>query len=85
MSHIMDDLPDQHNSPLVSWSGFFAANIADFATKAQIVIPSLDENLRWENCLWMARNDVDLPQRGDKCLAIFDENNQIWIPVWWPF
>lgn len=85
MSHLYDDLPDQHASPLVVWSATFAKNITDFAQKAQIVIPHLDPNQRWENCLWQSRNDLDLPQRGNKCLAIFDENNQIWIPVWWPF
>lgn len=82
---IVDDLEDQHASPLTVWSATIAKTLTDFAQKAEIVIPSLSINLRWENCLWQARNDVDFPQRGDNCLAIFDENNQIWIPVWWPF
>lgn len=85
MSYVYDDLPDQHAPPLVAWSAVFAKNLTDFAQKAEIVIPGLAPNLRWKGCLWQARNEIDLPQRGNSCLAIFDENNQIWIPCWWPF
>lgn len=26
-----------------------------------------------------------LPARGNRCLVVFDENEQPWILVWWPF
>ena len=84
-SYTYDDLPPLNNPPLIGWGAVFAKDLGDFGDLAQIIIPSLDTTTRWENCRWQARNETDLPQRGDECLAIFDENNQIWIPIWWPF
>lgn len=84
MSDLYDSLPEQ-SSPQVAWSGIIATNPPDFATKVAITIPGIDPNLRWTNCKWQARNDIDMPIRGNSCLAIFDDNNQIWVVAWWPF
>lgn len=84
MSHLYDELPDQ-KPPQTLWSGKIANNISDFADLLSVVIPGIDENVRWENCKWQARNDTDIPHRGDSCLVAFDDNNQLWVVAWWPF
>jgi hypothetical protein len=84
MSDIYDDLPRPH-PPQVVWSGTVANNVSDFATKLQVIIPGLNRDTVWKNCRWQARNTIDFPQEGDDCLVVFDDNNELWVVVWWPY
>lgn len=84
MSEVFDALP--HRAPLQRiWAGKIATNATDFEDRVSVVIPGTDATLRWEDCRWQARNTVDLPQRGDDCLVAIDDNNEVWVIVWWPF
>lgn len=67
------------------WSAVIADTLTDFADLASVIIPGLDPSIKWKNCKWQSRNSVDLPQAGNKCLIMFDDNNDIWVVVWWPF
>lgn len=83
-SELFENLPDR--SPMQrTWAAVIASNPSDFADLVSVTIPGLDANLRWEDCKWQARNDVDFPQRGNTCLVIFDDNMQLWVVAWWPF
>lgn len=84
MSEIFDNLPDR--APLQRiWQGRIANTVSDFATRLSVTIPDWDPTLRWEGCRWQARNNIDFPHRGDLCLAILDNNNELWVVSWWPF
>ena len=52
---------------------------------ARIIIPAFDEQLVFEGCRWQSRDNSTLPNRGDWCLAVFDETDQPWVVAWWPF
>lgn len=84
LSDVFDSLPDRPPLQRV-WRGTVATNATDFYNRISVILPDLDATLRWENCKWQSRNDTDLPQRGDSCLAIIDNNNEVWVVVWWPF
>jgi hypothetical protein len=81
---IWDSLPDARPIAQI-WSARIAKTLTDFADRAEVVIPGLDDNIRWKDCRWQARNTIDFPQRGDECLVAIDENNEVWVVVWWPF
>lgn len=83
MSELFDSLPER-GAHQGAWGIVFATTPADFADRVSVIIPSIDPNLRWEDCRWMSRNDLDLPNRGDEGLGIFNENNEIWVVAWWP-
>lgn len=84
MTDLFDGLPSG-SPPQLVWSAIVATNASDFADLIDITIPGIDPNLRWTSCRWQARNDIDMPVRGNACLAIFDDNGQIWVVAWWPF
>lgn len=87
MSNIYDDLPDR-KAPQRIWSALIASNPVDQSDLVSVTIPGLNDEgqqLRWESCRWQARNDTDVPARGDKCLVIIDDNNEVWVVAWWPF
>lgn len=85
MSNVFEEVTDFSEPRMNAWQGIVAKTVTDFADLLEITIPGLDPNLRWTNCKWQARNSIDLPERGYKCLAIFDDNDQIWVVAWWPF
>lgn len=81
---IYDDLPDR--SPLQRcWQGYVAETVTDFADPMEIIIPDLSSNTKVDGVMWQSRNNIDLPQKGDKCLAVLDNNNEWWVVSWWPF
>lgn len=84
MSNLFDDLPEGAPT-LTIWAGKIASTPVDFASRIAVTIPGIDANLRWRDCRWQARNDVDLPQRGYDCLVAIDDNNEVWVVAWWPF
>lgn len=65
--------------------GTIATDAVDFTTLIQFILPDFDDEQRWGPCRWMPRDSVSLPQRGDKCLVVFDNQMNPWILAWWPF
>jgi len=66
------------------WSGIIAADAATTRDPVSVIIPSLDETLRWDNIKWVTRTDAPAPKRGDACLVILDDANQPWVVEWYP-
>lgn len=84
MSNTFDEISGRPPLQRV-WRGIVSNNPVDFASRVSITIPDLDPTLRWEGCRWQSRNSVDMPHRGDACLAMIDNNNEVWVVCWWPF
>lgn len=84
MSHIHQDLPER-NPMRSAWAGIVATDAASLSDMIWVILPDLDENIRIGPCRWQARDQVNLPQRDDDCLVIFDNDHQPWVVAWWPF
>lgn len=84
MGDVFDDLPGRPPLQRI-WQGQIATNPVDFSERVSVIIPGLVPSTRWEGCRWQSRNSVDMPQRGDDCLIMIDNNNELWVVVWWPF
>lgn len=84
MSDLFDNLPPRGATQRL-WQGVIAADVVDFGDRAEILIPALSDDTRIVGCRWMSRDDVNLPNRGDSCLAALDNNNEWWVVAWWPF
>lgn len=80
---IYDDL-SEHGGLARVWAGSIATTVTDFSDRVYITIPELG-NLRLGPARWQARDAVSFPARGDECLVIFDNKNEPWVVVWWPF
>jgi hypothetical protein len=75
------------HAPERVWAAVIASGAVDFSDWVDVVIPNLDGNggdLRWQDVRWQPRDGNLLPKRGDECVVILDDNNEFWIPVWWP-
>lgn len=77
----------QRPDPLVgsAWSATFAEDVSDITEPAVVVIPAFDPVQQWKGCRWQSRDALTLPNRGDRCLVIFDETVQPWVVAWWPY
>lgn len=84
MSNTFEEI-DERPAPQRVFSGIVASSPIDLNGAFQVIIPATDPNLRWTVRFWQARNDIDLPQRGNSCLVNIDENNEVWVVAWWPF
>lgn len=83
-SRPLDQFPLQLAAPHI-WEGFIATNPNDISTKVFVTIPDYDPELRFGPCRWQSRDASTLPERGDPCLVIMDNNRNIWVVAWWPF
>jgi hypothetical protein len=75
------------HAPERVWAAVIASGAVDFSDWVDVVIPNLDGNggdLRWQDVRWQPRDGNLLPKRGDECVVILDDNNELWVPVWWP-
>jgi hypothetical protein len=81
---LYDDLPNRPASQRV-WAATIASTPTDQDKRVSVVIPGLDRTLRWEDCRWQPRGTADWPERGNQCVVVMDDNNEIWVVVWWPF
>lgn len=73
-------LPDQR-----IWRGKVATDAADLSDLISVTIPALDPSLRWEDCMWMARDDTILPSRGDTCVIALLDTGEAFVIAWWPY
>lgn len=79
----VDDRLDRTQAPERVWAAVIASNAVDLQDRVSVTIPLLDTNLRWEDCRWVPHNDFQFPQRGDECVIVIDDNNELWIVSWW--
>lgn len=73
------------DQPVDVWFGQIAEDATDFNDKVMVVLPDFLEDRQLGPCFWQSRNDVDLPQRGHRCIVMFDNRQQPWVIAWWPF
>jgi len=84
MSHLFDDVPPRP-AMKQAWAGVVATAAPNMSSDVWVTIPDLDPDTRVGPCHWQSRNNIDLPDRGDTCLVIFDNDNQPWVVCWWPY
>jgi len=85
MSYLRDEIESPAQGVFRTvWSGIIAADAATTRDPVSVIIPSLDETLRWDNIKWVTRTDAPAPKRGDACLVILDDANQPWVVEWYP-
>lgn len=75
MSHIFEELPQQHESLDGLWSGTIAKGAADMDDYVEVLISSFGTDHRFGPCRWMTRGST-LPQRGDECQIMFDDQQR---------
>jgi hypothetical protein len=68
-------------------AGPFSAKVvkspADYSSAVYVTIPSFDRHKTFGPCLWAAQGG-DLPQPGDSCIVLIDDQNRMWVVQWWP-
>ena len=64
------------------WKGTIATTPVDFLDRVSVVIQGLDDSLRWEDCRWQGKDQITLPQIGDECVVIMDDNGELWVTAW---
>jgi hypothetical protein len=72
--------PNRYNGAL---HAHFATSPSDEFEQARVVVPRMSVNLSIGPCPWGPLRSR-LPKRGDRCLVLFDDNNEPWIVMWWP-
>lgn len=83
---VMQDQFERPGTVLLPHKGVISSEPTALSDTVYVVLPSFDTNLKWGPCKWMPRgNTIDLPNRGDECLVVFDETQTPWIVAWWPF
>lgn len=85
MSEVFYDLPSKAALGQGAWHATIASNPNDLSEKVMVIIPDFDPQLQWGPCRWQSRDDVSLPNRGDPCLVILDNDREPWVVCWWPF
>jgi len=83
MTQIDLDLPARPYLPQV-WKARVQNTLLSPTALMDIVIPDMHSDIVWEQVRWSARDNMSLPQAGDECLAIFDNNREPWVVCWWP-
>jgi hypothetical protein len=83
LTDLKDTRPNPNRPESLGWYGRFAKDVQDISDPAFIVLPDLDERHLWGPARWQARDAVTLPNKGDECMALFDNRRQLWIPSWW--
>jgi hypothetical protein len=83
MSNIYQDLPSSAQLPTI-WKGVVTQPPINFQARMHVSVPDMNQDLNFENIRWQARDNMSLPEAGDECLVLFDNNREPWVPVWWP-
>lgn len=88
----LEDLPREDN-PLTQpqgWTGEVSKGATEPDELVAVTIGALDGQ-EWNRCRWMplAVSVADVvslafPERGDRCLVVFDEDDDAHVVLWWP-
>lgn len=62
--------------------GVFLSAPASLTTKATVVLDHA-EGVKFEDVRWMPRGAV-IPDAGDECLIVLDDEGDPWAVAWWP-
>lgn len=66
------------------WPAVIASDAQDTLDPVDVIIPSIDPSTRWEDCPWQPRDNIALPQRGDDCVVMIDDDTKVTVVAWWP-
>ena len=83
MSNIAEDFPPREALATV-WRGTIAkAPSGDYGT-VEVLIEAFDNTHRFGPARWGPRDALGLPERGDPCIVVFDEQDRPYVIGWWP-
>jgi hypothetical protein len=83
MSNIYEERPQPLTLEGV-WAGTIAkAPVSDYAP-CEVLINAFDSVHRFGPAKWGPRDTNGLPERGDACIVVFDEQNIPYVIGWWP-
>jgi hypothetical protein len=83
MSYLFDET-DAPASQARVFAARIASNAVDMQDRVDVIVPNFDDNLRWQDVRWQARDNFSLPQRGMECVVVMDDNDEMSIVGWWP-
>jgi hypothetical protein len=83
MSQLILDLPQRPKITQI-WKGIIVTQPLNPAGFVGVSIIDMNPDLVFNNVHWQARDNMSLPEVGDECLVIFDNNREPWIVTWWP-
>lgn len=81
--NIADDFPREESLSTV-WRGTIAKAPVDEYGTVEVLIDAYDGVHRFGPCRWGPRDPNGLPERGDTCIVVFDEQNRPYVIGWWP-
>lgn len=64
------------------WSAIIVEAPASLTDSLKVTIPDLHPDLVVSDVRW--NSTTSLPQAGDECLIIFDNDRAPWVVAWWP-
>lgn len=84
MSTLFDD---RREAPALAqcWRGVVASHPSDVSERISVKIPDMNASLVFPNVRWQTRDSTSLPDKGDACLVVFDNDREPWVVAWWPF
>jgi hypothetical protein len=78
----LQDATDPTPVPQRVWAGVVATDAVDMLDRISVVIGGLNGDMRWEDCHWQPKDNITLPQEGDQCVVIMDDNGELWATGW---
>jgi hypothetical protein len=67
-----------------AFSGVISTDAADELDPVMVIVAAIDGTIEYGPAPWQPRSDAVLPQRGDDCLIVFDNERIPFVIAWWP-
>ena len=81
---IYDQLPAESGTLDGVWTGTIAVGAEGAGDEVEVLLDSFDNVHKFGPCKWFYRGGV-LPERGNECLVVFNEEQVPFVISWWPF
>jgi len=76
------DVAPEYEEQHPIWRGIIAKTPDDIEEDIPVILPEWDATLKWGPAKWVFKDDQNIPQEGDECLVVFDNNRVPWITAW---
>jgi hypothetical protein len=83
MGNMIEDYPKGESLSTV-WRGTIAKAPTDEYGTVEVLLDAFDNKQRFGPAKWGPRDEAGLPERGDPCIVVFDEQNRPYVIGWWP-
>ena len=80
---IYDELPPASEGLDGVWTGTIAVGAEGAGDEVEVLLDSFDNVHKFGPCKWFYRGGV-LPERGNECLVVFNEEQIPFVIAWWP-